>query len=115
MASFFLPNHNARKDYYLVRGDLAGSWDGLAPSVVIVNWNLGERDKSLKFFADRGHKQVLCGFYDAPSEAMAGWLKDASGVPGIVGVMYTTWANNFSELEKYSKVVDSARGAPGAK
>src|SRR5262249_10240432 len=29
-SDMFDPNHNAHKDYYLVRGDLSGSWEGLS-------------------------------------------------------------------------------------
>lgn len=117
----FDPHHNAGKNGYdyLVKGQdpFWGSWEGLPKEVLILNWNgdPAKRKQSMKFFADRGHRQILCGFYDAPSENMASWIKDAADMPGISGVMYTTWAKNFSELEKYLKVVDSARNAPGAK
>ena len=106
----FDPHHNAGKSgyYYIVKGKdpWYGSWEGLDKDVIILNWmsDAAHRKDSMKFFADRGHKQVLAGFYDAPSENMAPWLKEASQVPGMVGVMYTTWANNFGELEKYLKI-----------
>jgi hypothetical protein len=110
----FDPFHNAGKNGYdyLVKGKdpFYGSWEGLDKDVIIMNWmgDAGKRVDSMKHFAGRGHKQVLCGYYDAPSENMAPWLKDAKDVPGIVGVMYTTWANNFSELEKYMTVCEQA-------
>src|SRR5262249_26929342 len=65
-SDMFDPHHNAvKKDYYLVRGDLTGSWEGLSKEVVVVNWNFGEREESLRFFAGRGHRQVIAGYYDA--------------------------------------------------
>ncbi len=81
-SDMFDPFHNAHGNYYLVRGDLTGSWEGLSPSVTIVNWNFDKRDESLKFFADRGHRQVIAGYYDAPPEQVKEWLDSASKVKG---------------------------------
>jgi len=107
----FDPNHNAAKTggpYYLVKGidPWYGAWEGLDKDVIILNWmgDPAKRVASLKFFAERGHKQILAGYYDAPPENIVPWLKDAAGVPGVQGVMYTTWANDFSQLEKFGKL-----------
>jgi len=103
-SDMFDPFHNAHADYYLVRGDLRGSWEGLAPSVTVVNWNFDKRDESLKFFADRGHCQVIAGYYDAPLDQAKRWLAAAAKVQGVVGVMYTTWQNNYADLEAFAEV-----------
>ncbi len=103
-SDMFDPHHNARKDYYLVRGDLAGSWKGLDPKVVIVNWNFGKRDKSLPFFAGRGHRQVLAAYYDGPVGRVREWLASAAKVKGVVGVMYTTWRSNYDDLEAFARI-----------
>ena len=100
----FDPHHNARKDYYLVRGDLAGSWEGLEKSVVVVNWNAGERDKSLRFFSGRGHRQVIAGYYDGTVDGIKGWLDSADKVEGVIAVMYTTWQNRYEDLEAFARV-----------
>ena len=65
-SDMFDPNHNAVDRYYAVNGSLKGSWEGLPADVTIVNWNSGKAADSLKFFAGRGHKQILAGFYDQP-------------------------------------------------
>jgi len=108
------PYHNAgKKDahYYLVKGKdpWYNSWEGLDKDVIILNWHgfPEKRLEAMKFFAERGHKQILCGFYDASSDDMIPWLKEAAQVKDVSGVMYTTWGNNFSELEKYLKVLES--------
>lgn len=103
-SDMFDPHHNARKDYYLVRGDLAGSWEGLPREVVIVNWNFGERDKSLAFFAGRGHRQVIAGYYDSPPARMRDWIASAGKVKGVVGYLYTTWRSNYDDLEAFAKI-----------
>ena len=48
----------------------------------------------------------MAGYYDAPSERIVSWLKDAAKVDGAIGVVYTTWARNFKELERFLEVVD---------
>jgi hypothetical protein len=102
-SDMFDPHHNAHSNYYLVRGDLAGSWEGLDRSVVIVNWNFGKRAESLRFFAGRGHRQLIAGYYDGPVEQVKEWLKAAEGVTGITGVMYTTWENHYDDLEAFAR------------
>ena len=104
-SDMFDPFHNAHGDYYLVRGDFKGSWQGLDPSVTIMNWNFGKRDESLKFFADRGHKQVIAGYYDAPVGQVKKWLEAAKKVKGVEGVMYTTWKGNYRDVEEFGRIV----------
>jgi len=101
----FDPYHNAVEGpYYLVNGPWTGSWEGLDKSVIVLNWNYGKRDQSLKFFADRGNRQVLCGFYDSDLSDWSNWLASGAKVKGIVGYMYTTWRNDFSKLEKFAQM-----------
>jgi hypothetical protein len=104
-SDMFDPNHNAHKDYYLVHGDLSGSWEGLDRDVIIVPWYFEKRRESLKFFADRGHKQVIAGYYDHAPDQIAEWLTAAKGLPGISGVMYTTWEFKYNDLEKFASLV----------
>jgi hypothetical protein len=105
----FDPHHNAVDDYYLVRGSLKNSWEGLDPQVIVVNWNFEKRSKSLKFFADRGHKTLIAGFYDGPLENLDRWLESARDARDVVGVMYTTWNHDYRQLEAFSKRIDAQR------
>jgi hypothetical protein len=105
----FDPNHNAVKGpYYLVNGSLEGSWEGLDRSVVIANWNGGKARESLDFFAKRGHRQVIAGYYD-DDDNFATWDAARKGVAGVDGFMYTTWASRFGDLERYGKLMTGAR------
>jgi hypothetical protein len=105
----FDPHHNAVPGpYYLVNGSLAGSWEGLNQDVRIVAWHFDKRAESLKFFADRGHKYIIAGYYDAPVENVKAWLQTAQGIPGCEGVMYTTWHSNYSNLEPFAKAVSES-------
>lgn len=101
-SDMFDPHHNAVDNYYLVNGPWKGSWEGLPKDAIIANWNSGKAAQSLKFFADRGHPQVLSGFYDSPGlKGFTNWDEAAKGVPGVVGFMYTTWRADFGRLEAY--------------
>jgi hypothetical protein len=103
-SDMFDPFHNAIRDYDLVNGDLAGSWEGLPPGVGIVNWNARRARASLRFFARRGHPQVIAGYYDGNPERIRDWLAAADGVKGVVAVMYTTWRGNFDDLEAFARL-----------
>ena len=87
-SDMFDPHHNAVDDYYLVNGTLAGSWEGLPPRVIIANWNGGHMRESLDFFADRGHRQVIAGYYDCrrPLNDFTRWDEAARGRPGSHGL-----------------------------
>jgi hypothetical protein len=102
-SDMFDPSHNAVKNYYLVRGDLAGSWEGLDSKVTIMNWNSGKPKESLPWFAGRGHRQILAGYYDGPVNAIKAWRAEARELSGVDGVMYTTWANRYDDLEAFAK------------
>ena len=101
----FDPHHNARRDYYLVRGDLTGSWEGLDRDVIMVPWYFEKRAQSLKFHAERGHRLLLAGYYDAKPEQVRAWLDAAKPFPGTLGVMYTTWQNKYTDLERFAEIV----------
>jgi hypothetical protein len=109
----FDPNHNATASYqydYPVEGDLTGSWLGLQPGFVIMNWNLGNLTKSLSWFAGKeaGNKhafqQVIAGYYDSGDGAGAATseLTSANGIPGVKGLMYTTWTPDYSQLGPFA-------------
>ena len=72
--------------------------------MVIVNWNSepGKRIESLRHFAGLGHRQILAGYYDGPVGAIRGWLRDGEQTQGIVGAMYTTWQNQYRDLEAFA-------------
>jgi hypothetical protein len=109
-SDMFDPHHNAVDNYYLVNGSLKGSWEGLSPDVMIANWNSGKAAESLKFFADRGHRQVIAGYYDVDDLSnFLRWNSAAQPVKGVDGFMYTTWQSKYGLLEEYGKAMRGAR------
>jgi hypothetical protein len=116
-SDMFTPHHNAysletqKKYYYLVNGNWDGAWEGLPQDVIILNW-YSPKPEGVKFFADRGHEQVLCGYYDAAKtdqmkNNISGWKSVTAGQPNILGFMYTTWHANYKALPEYFKLVDT--------
>jgi hypothetical protein len=106
-SDMFDPHHNAHDNYFLVRGNLAGSWKGLDRDIIVVPWYYDQREASLKFFADLGNPQLIAGYYDDDPAKITNWLTAARPYPRVVGVMYTTWQNRFTDLEKFSKLVSN--------
>ena len=104
-SDMFDPNHNAHADYYLVNGDLTGSWMGLDSDIIIVPWDYNTRTASLQFFAGLGNRQVIAGYYDSDPNLVTNWLNAAYPYPGICGVMYTTWVPNYSNLGAFAQLV----------
>ena len=111
----FDPFHCAIDKYHHINGSLKGSWQGLDPSVTILNWNYYGRDESLKFFSERGHPQIIAGFYDFPLQQVTDWLRSVEDVPNVKGFMYATWVNDFSKLEEVSQLIDNWKKSRSAK
>jgi hypothetical protein len=117
-SDMFDPFHNAHNDYYLAEGDISGSWQGLPPNMTVMNWNLGNLAASLKFFAGvtaqqtTPFRQIVAGFYDPPGNdgaaAASTIFQQAAGIPGIAGVMYTTWADNYTQLGAFAAAAKTA-------
>ncbi len=104
-SDMFDPNHNAKKDYYLVRGDLAGAWEGLDKDVIIAAWYYEKRRESLKWFRERGHRVLIAGYYDSAPENVRGWVEAAREAKGVDGVMYTTWEQKWGDLERFAEIL----------
>lgn len=102
------PNHNAHKDYYLVRGDLSGSWKGLDRDVTVVDWNYEKHDESLAWFSGRGHKIIISANCDGKPGVIKEWIEAGEKSGNVVGVVYTTWGNDYGALEMF---IQTAREA----
>ena len=108
-SDMFDPNHNAVNNYYLVEGDLTGSWTGLPADVVMMNWNLSQLKTSATWFATPpyAHRQIIAGYYDSGNGGAAATteLAQVAGIPGIMGLMYTTYYNDYSQLANFASAV----------
>lgn len=107
-SDMFDPNHNAVTDYYLVRGDLTGSWEGLDRDVIVAVWYFDKRAESMRWFASRGNRMLIAGYYDTPPSAVSGWLDAAKAVPGVTGVMYTTWQGRYDDMVEFAHLIQKS-------
>lgn len=103
-SDMFDPNHNAKTgNYYLVRGDLRGSWEGLDRDVIVAAWYFDKRKESMEFFAGRGNPVLIAGYYDGPTGQIRPWLDAVPAKADFRGVMYTTWQKKYEELEAFGE------------
>ncbi len=118
-SDMFDPYHNAVSNYYYVEGDLSGSWNGLPSNVTVMNWNLGNLKNSLTWFSGQNssqptpHQQIIAGYYDSGNGTQSAQqeLAAANGIPGIRGLMYTTWGDDYSQLENFAAAAQANWGA----
>lgn len=105
-SDMFDPAHNAHDNYYLVRGDLAGAWEGLGKDIIIACWYFQKRAESLSFFAQRGNPVLIAGYYDGPPGAgvrnIGDWLAAVPPSAALRGVMYTTWEQRYDDIEAFA-------------
>ncbi|MGA8025624.1 MAG: hypothetical protein WB992_00650 [Bryobacteraceae bacterium] len=114
----FDPYHNAHGHYFYAEGDIAGSWKGVPSSVTIMNWNLDHLKDSLTWFSGLdsrqpiAHRQIIAGYYDNGNGALTAQqeVAEATGIPGVIGLMYTTWSDDYSQMHAFSAAARSAWG-----
>jgi len=105
-SDMFDPNHNAHENYYLARGGMDRTWEGLDPDVVVATWFFDKRDESLAWFSSRGHETLIAGYYDQKPERARDWLEAAKKSKGTIGIMYTSWYDRYEDLEKFAGYVN---------
>ena len=115
-SDMFSPFHNAKtgEGHYLNKDSCYGSWEGLPTGVVMMNWQ-NNKAETVKFFSDRGNKQVLAGYYDQNPARIKDWLTMALDANGVVGVMYTTWLHDHTKIEEWIGHVNEFEAAHKAK
>ncbi len=113
-SDMFTPYHNAGdkpRYYYYVNGNWSGAGKDFPKDVVVMQW-YAPTPQAMRYFADNGNKQIICGFYDdKTTEGMKKniqqWVDVSKGVSGIQGYMYTTFANNYASMPEYFKLLDT--------
>ncbi len=111
----FDPFANAVNNYYFVEGNIAGSWTGVPANVTIMNWNPYNLANSLNWFSGLNsqqpipHQQIIAGYYDSGNGTASATqeLQQAAGVPGVTGLMYTTWEDDYSQLQPFAAAAKS--------
>ena len=120
-SDMFDPHHNAFEYHYHVNNTLEGSWLGVPMGVGITNWSgirhdgfeLERARNSLQFFEERGHEQVIAGYFDQEGQVIEnhqGWMAAVDDVRNVTGIMYTTWEEDYTGLELFAKTWWGGRG-----
>ncbi len=108
-SDMFDPLHNAHNNYYLVNGDLSGDWKLIPKDFTIVNWNGGHMSQSLNFFSKLGFSQITSPYYDVQNtNNIRAWRLAMDSIPNMRGMMYTTWADDYSFLTPFADYAWSA-------
>jgi hypothetical protein len=94
----------------------------------MMNWNLWNLHNSLVWFSGMNtnqptaHNQIIAGYYDSGDGAGAAKAEVAAakGVSGVVGLMHTTWNQDYSQLQAFADAAKAASGSylaslPGTK
>ena len=85
-----------------------------------MNWNLGNLTKSLTFFSGtdtsvtpaqpHAMQQIIAGYYDSGDGTTSATqeVQAAMGIKGLVGLMYTSWVDDYSQLGEYATAAKAA-------
>ena len=107
-SDMFDPNHNANNRYgnyyYLVDETFENSWKYIPKDLVIVCWYHEVREASLKHFSENGFRTF--GSSSGNLDTARGWLKSLDATPNSVGIMYTTWSDDFAGLAEFGDLVN---------
>lgn len=98
-------NHNAKNNYYLVKGDLSDSWKYIPKDLIIAVWGGNPREKSLEFFYEKGFKVVIACYYDSDINKVKEWYEISKKFDNILGFIYTTWQKKYDLLKEFSEII----------
>jgi len=105
-SDMFDPTHNAHPNYFLVQGDVSGSWKYLPKDTTIVVWSGPPRPESMKFFADHGFSTVAACYYDEDNlDNVKRWMDVAKPLPNVRGFMYTPWLKRYDLLPDFGDLL----------
>ena len=108
-SDMFDPNHNAKNNYYLVKGDFTGSWNYIPKDLIIAVWGGEPREKSLEFFLKENFKVIIACYYDSEIEKVKKWYELSKKFNNILGFMYTTWQKKYDLLKSFSEIISSSK------
>jgi hypothetical protein len=108
------PHHNAKDSHCQVRGTFAGSWHYVPKDITVVCWNHGKREDSLKHFFESGFGVLAAAYYDeATIASSADWVKSLEKYSNGIGMMYTTWKNQYHLLPEFGNLMRQSSALPG--
>lgn len=106
-SDMFDPHANAVAGFFAANNTFEGSWKGLSPDTVVVNWNMDDPARSLAFFDALGHRQIVAAYYDEDvGENADRWIaavRAAELSRPVEGVLYASWSDRYDDLEAFAR------------
>lgn len=104
-SDMFDPWHNAKAKVGGCRGSFVGSADLIPADVGMMFWHGGILEKSAPYFAERKHRFMgsICCDSRNLLKVLHNWKEKLSPYPELRGFMYTTWVNNYDNLDLFMK------------
>ena len=95
---------------------MKGVWDLLPPDLGIGYWTYAPREEGMKYFSERGRRQLVCAYYDEKElKRSLEWMDLARRTPGVTGIMYCTWGDNWDLLGAFGDKVGECAAKPVGK
>lgn len=108
-SDMFDPRHNAVNNYYNVVGDYTGSLNYIPRETIITIWGsmlLEDEGASLQFFSKEGFRTMGATHYDDENlDESRKALQLLKNTKGGIGIIYTTWHDNYNLLEAFGDMV----------
>ena len=104
-SDMFDPWHNAKAKVGGCKGSFVGSADLIPADVGMMFWHGGILEKSAPYFAERKHNFMgsICCDSKNVQKVLRNWKEKLSPYPELRGFMYTTWVNNYDNLDLFMK------------
>ena len=104
----FDPSSNAHDNFFLTKGDLAGSWESLPLDAIMVVWVPNNKEASLRHFEQNGFRTMASTFGDRGGiDELLQWTGELAKCDKACGLMYTTWRDNYSNVESFGEHINA--------
>lgn len=105
-SDMFDPWHNAKAQVAGCKGSFIGIWDLIPRDMTLVCWHFRIRETDLPFFAKLGFGIVAGAYYDQQTIRRDElWVETLNRTKGATGILYTTWAARYDQLENFGNMV----------
>ncbi len=92
--------------HYFANGTMKGVWEKLPKDLWVASEDEARARKSLKYFSDLGHRQIIVGSNVQPRLiGFRRWDDAATGIDGVSGFMFLAREGDFEELEAYGRAM----------
>ena len=100
---FYMNDGGANAGMY---SSMKGVWDLLPPDLGIGYWTYRTREEGVPFFVGQRRRMLACAYYDEKVlKHSLDWADLALRTPGMAGIVYCTWGENWKLLGAFADMV----------